>query len=441
MSDYMFMLENHLNADQMRVVNEVQILAGEANAPLYLTGGALRDMLGGFPTRDLDFTIEANPLKMGKILAERLKADILICDELRKRVELIAPGGQTVELAMARTERYAKPGAKPQVSPASIYDDLRRRDFTINSIALSLNKASRGLLLDPNMGQSDLEHRELRTVTSYTFYDDPGRLLRFIRLRVRLGLAIPERTQNQYQNAREAGMEKLIGPRVLWDELRHIAAEPNPPDLLQALETEGLLSLFSPALTGPKLNLPGFTKLQKTKQYIPFGLDIRLDNASLFLYMLTEKLSAKERAALVAATKMEPQETQGWQRLEGRAKKLETELKSARLQKASQVYRLLSKAPGDQLIFLLARSDQRLVQDRIKNYLQKYLPASFEVTDRDVEARGVKPGTPKFDKKRDEMIASRLDSRPKKPPVVPPPPEPTPVPSGSARGAGPRAGG
>ena len=99
------------------------------------------------------------------------------------------------------------------VRPATIHEDLRGRDFTINSIALSLNPASRGLLLDPNNGVGDLERKELRAVSNYTLYDDPIRLLRVLRFKVRLGFNIDERTKMQYDNAREAQLETRIPPR------------------------------------------------------------------------------------------------------------------------------------------------------------------------------------------------------------------------------------
>ena len=110
----MFMLESHLSTDQNRVVAEVQAAAAEANASLFLTGGAMRDMLGGFPIRDLDFTIESvNAPKIAKAVAKKTGARVSDEDDLRKSVELVFPGGVTAEIAMARQERYAKPGAKP----------------------------------------------------------------------------------------------------------------------------------------------------------------------------------------------------------------------------------------------------------------------------------------------------------------------------------------
>ena len=123
----------------------------------------------------------------------------------------------------------------------------------------------------------------------------------------------------------------------------------------------------------------------------------------------------------------------GSQKLPGTAKKLEKELKSPKLQKASQLYQVLSKAPGEAILYLLVYSEQRLVQDRIKNYFQKYLPASLEITDEMVAATGAAPGGPKFQRTKEEMILTRLDARPKKAPPEPPPPPPPPM-SSFARG-------
>ncbi len=419
MSDYMFMLESHLTPDQSRAAAQVQQFAAEANMNLFLTGGAMRDMVGGFPIRDLDFTVEGNAVKLGKAIAAKTGAEIVDTDENRKSIELKFPGDVTVGIGMARQERFSRPGARPSVQPATIHEDLRGRDFTVNAIALSLNRASRGLILDPTNGVGDIEHKELRAVSNYSLYDDPSRILRLIRFKVRLGYAIAERTAMQYQNVREAALETKIAPESLRNELRAIANDPSAGEILQALEQEKLIQLFSPGLEGPKLNLPAFAKLQKARQIAPFGAEFPVDNMALFLYFVTEKLSPKERTTLVKNCALEKADVTGWQKLEAASKKLEKELKSAKYQRASKLYTVLSEAPGEQMLFLLVKGGERIVIDRIKNYLQKYLPAAQEITDKDVIAAGGQPGTPKGEKLKAELIAKRLDSRPKK--VAPPP--------------------
>src|SRR5579863_6655147 len=323
MSDYVYILESHLSPDQNRVVEDVQQAAAQSNVNLFLTGGAMRDMLAGLRIRDLDFVVEGAALKVAKSICERTGAHMVSTDELRKSAELVFPSGVTAQIAMSRQEKYGRTGAKPQVSPATIQEDLRGRDFTCNAIALSLNKASRGLLLDPMNGLADIERHELRAISTYGFYDDPSRLLRLVRFRVRLGFTVEERTQMQVANAREAEVEKLIPARAFGEELRRISSEESPSEVLKALDEAGLLVLFSPALTGARLNHAGIAKFEKICRMLPDDVRHRAGRLGPFLFTLGEKLSAKEKQALIKSTEMPKADQDAWQKLDSRSHKLE----------------------------------------------------------------------------------------------------------------------
>jgi tRNA nucleotidyltransferase/poly(A) polymerase len=424
MSDYMFVLDSHLTSEQSKALAEVRDAAEKANLNLFLAGGAMRDMMGGFPIRDLDFTVEGGSVKFAKAVAQQAGAEVLAVDEVRKSVELRFPGEVMASISMARQEKYSKPAAKPQILPATIHEDLRCRDFTVNAIALSLGKASRGLLLDPTNGLGELSRKELRTISNYTLYDDPSRILRMIRFKTRLGFTVDERTMMQYQNVREAKLELKISPSAIKHELEQMAADPVAGDILKALEEEGLSTLISPPLTGAKLNLAGFQKLQKARQSLPFGLNFAIDTKALFLFLLFEKLSPKERAQLAKTIEFSKEEMESAHKLEARSNKLDKELSTAKLTRPSALYAILSKVPGEVLLFVLMRSNHRLALDRVKNYLQKYLPMAQEVSPKDVV--GAEPGTPKFQKLYAQMIAAKLDARPKKVVVEEPPPPPPP---------------
>jgi tRNA nucleotidyltransferase (CCA-adding enzyme) len=421
MSDYMFMLESQLSADQNRVLELVQAAAGAAGVNLFLTGGGMRDMLGGFKVRDLDFSVEGNALKLAKSLEEQ-GARTLVWDENRRSAELVFPSGVTAQVAMSRKERYAKTGAKPQVTPATIQEDLRGRDFTVNAMALSLNRASRGLLLDPTNGLADLGRREMRGTHPYVFYDDPARLFRLVRLRVRLSFTVEERTRMQFENARTADVENIVPPRTLLEELRHIAGEPSPAEVMQALDQDGLLASFSPALTASKLNLQALARLEKAAKLVESANIVAPPQFGAFLIAITSKLTPKETAGLFKAVEMPKAEIDQMRHLEPRARKLELALKSARVKKPSHVYQILADMPADEIIFLLGNSAQRVVQERIRNYLQKYVPAMREVAPAEWAALEGQPGTPKYHRSRQALVASRLDVRPRKPAA--PDPEP-----------------
>ena len=172
MADYIYTMELRLTPNQQKGVTLVQDIARAAGMNVYLTGGAVRDIISGHPIRDLDFTVQGNPLKLQKEL-ERAGSVIGGSDEDLHVVYATLPGGVRAEISSARIERYEKTGKPPIISPATIIEDLRRRDFTVNAMALSLNPGSRGLLMDPFNGAADIEAKLLRILHNYAFVEDP----------------------------------------------------------------------------------------------------------------------------------------------------------------------------------------------------------------------------------------------------------------------------
>jgi tRNA nucleotidyltransferase (CCA-adding enzyme) len=431
MSDYIYMLESHLSPDQNRAVEEVQTAAGAANVNVFLTGGAMRDMMAGFRIRDLDFVVEGSALKIAKAICDRTGAATVSTDDLRKSAELLFPSGVTAQIGTSHQEKFAKVGAKPTVTPATIQEDLRGRDFTCNAIALSLNRASRGLLLDPMNGLADLERKELRAVTTYGFYDDPTRLLRLMRFKVRLGFTIEERTQMQVANAREAETEKRITAQSVGEELKRIGAEDSPNEIFQTLAEAGLLALFSTALS-TKLNTAGLTKYEKAIRVLPDDTRWRAARFGTFMYCLNEKLSPKEKQALIKATELSKSDADVWQKLETHAKKLEAALRTPSVRKPSHIYHIVANATPEDVLFVLYHSTAKPVQERLRTYFEKLLPTVQEITPEEWATIDVKPGTPKFAKAREEFLNERLNRKPPKPVeedplAVAPPPVPEPV--------------
>src|SRR6201998_4509009 len=193
MPDYMFQLESRLSPEQRAAMVRIQELAVESGANLYLTGGAVRDMISGMSLRDLDFTIEGNPSKIVREL-EKGGAKVIAEDESLRSSELVLSGDVEGSISAAREDVYTHPGTKPETRFSTIMEDLRRRDFSINAIAISLNPNSRGLLLDPTNGLADLERREIRALSIHSFTNQPLRLLRALRYVARVGFKMENST-------------------------------------------------------------------------------------------------------------------------------------------------------------------------------------------------------------------------------------------------------
>src|SRR5438552_3645558 len=219
MPDYMFLLESRLSPEQRAVMLRVQELSAALGFNVYLTGGTVRDLVTGASLRDLDFTVEGNPSKIAHEL-EKGGAKILHEDEKFRHVELLFAGDCEGSISAARDDHYVRPGTRPEIRWSTIMEDLRRRDFSLNAIAISLNPASRGLLLDPTNGLSDIERAEVRALTIHSFTNQPVRLLRVLRYAARMGFKIEQRTQEWFDLAIERNLQETIAPEDAGDELR-----------------------------------------------------------------------------------------------------------------------------------------------------------------------------------------------------------------------------
>jgi tRNA nucleotidyltransferase (CCA-adding enzyme) len=211
MPDYMYLLESRLSAEQRAVLVRMQELGASSSSNIYLSGGAVRDVISGMPIRDLDFTVEGNPTRIIREL-EKEGAQILEEDEKLRRAELLFAGDVDGSVSAARDEVYVRPGTVPEIRWSTIMEDLRRRDFSVNAIAISLNPASRGLLLDPTNGLSDLDKHELRGLSIHSFTNQPVRLLRSLRFAARLSLKFETRTKEWFDLAMDRELYKQITP-------------------------------------------------------------------------------------------------------------------------------------------------------------------------------------------------------------------------------------
>lgn len=208
-----------------------------AGAPVYLVGGSVRDLLLGAARADLDLVVEGDIRPLAKALGGKL------VEHERFSTASVALDGLEIDIARARSEAYEHPGALPTVSPATITEDLDRRDFTVNSMALVLDGSSE--LLDPRGGVADLRAGVLRVLHERSFIDDPTRALRAARYAARLGLTLDAETERLL---READLDAVSTDRVVA-ELAHIAEEASSSSALELVERWGLLDLGP----GPRL--------------------------------------------------------------------------------------------------------------------------------------------------------------------------------------------
>lgn len=214
-------------------------MASEAGGAAFLVGGPVRDLLVGRASPDIDIAVEGPVRPITEALAERLDATVRKTTEFMTSTLLLA-GGMELDVARTRTETYPEPGALPVVEPATLAEDLGRRDFTVNAMAMALEPRLFGELVDPHGGREDLQRRELRVLHERSFTDDPTRMLRAARFMLRLDLTLEARTAELLARAVDDRRADGLSGARLRNELDAIFREA-PARGLAILQELGLL--------------------------------------------------------------------------------------------------------------------------------------------------------------------------------------------------------
>lgn len=428
MADYAYLLENRLSLNQRIVLEKVRDISREHGMTVFLAGGAVRDLTTGFPVRDLDFSVQGNALKLKKSL-EKSGAEVWGEHEASRTLFLWFKGVR-FEVSSARREEFPKPG-KPVYHWAAILEDLRRRDFTANAMAISLNDGSYGLLLDPLNGIADLESRTLRLVSPYGFIEDPSRLLRAVRLQSRTGWEMDERTRTRYENAKGESVIDSISPYLKGYELEEIVHEEDALKALKALESEGWMKEIFPAWTSAKADTRGLEALHQTLlQLLIQGIHPDLSAAQMEL--LTAKLAPKDLSALKRLFP-QPGFVKHWEKLEHSAKEFQKELLDRKNASPSATWKLLTSYSPEAVLWLAYTSKNAQVQTKFKNFATAWPEARQKIPTAMMLEMRITPDLPGYQDLVQEIFFQLMDSKlttdeqmraflePHSPPAPPPP--------------------
>lgn len=221
-----------------------------APSPIYAVGGYVRDLLLGLHTLDIDLVVQGDAIAVARHLGRRLKAAVTPHPRFGT-ARLRLPEWITIDLATARSERYPEPAALPEVWPASLLEDLGRRDFSINAMAARLERDRFGPLIDPFSGYEDLRRGRIRVLHDRSFIDDPTRIFRAVRFEARHRFAIAPDTIRLINAALRHRVVRHLAGRRIFAELFLIAKEPSPPRVVGRLRELGVLAAVNPKLAGP----------------------------------------------------------------------------------------------------------------------------------------------------------------------------------------------
>ncbi len=415
MSDYNFLMETRLSPEQFQVINHLSRVAADQRLNLFLVGGAVRDLMYGLQViRDLDFAVEGSAAKILRQLRAKPRASAgpglfqLVSehhDAYLDSADVVFNNGVRCEISMARAETYSRPGKRPEVQPAPIFEDLRRRDFSANAMAVSLHPNSRGLLLDPTNGAADIERRELRALHSRSFSEDPARIYRLLRLGLRLQFKPEGRTQIWVENALANRVWTNLDPAQQGRELRAILQEEHPARILKELSVRGLLAGLDRKLASKRIPYEQLNKLRSVVQSVPGA-----DAFYLNFHCLVSKLGGVLKRRMASKIIRDRKAVNVALGMEGEAKKLARVLASTKASLPSQVHSLLGGQPRHLLLFLLANYRQAKIQNRVKNFLLKFPVVRAKMPRAELLTLGLEAG-PKFEKIFYHLFLAQLDGK------------------------------
>lgn len=385
-------------------------VADDLGCGAYLVGGCVRDMLRRERNLDLDLVIEGDGIAFARQLGDRIGAKVTVHE--RFGTAAVIKGDFKLDVATARTEYYESPAALPKVESSSIKKDLYRRDFTINTLAVRLNKKDFGLLIDFFGGQRDLKEKAIRVLHNLSFVEDPTRTFRAIRFAERFGFKLTKHTENLIKLAIRMNIfDKLAGSR-LYDELELICSETNPTRAFRRLGDFAMLRVVHPKLVyTPVLE----TLLQSVHDAITWFdllyLGERYDKGALYIMALLRGLGQDERAAALARLSV-PDKPKG-KILRGLAT---ADSVMHRLQPSDPVatYHLLIDRDVESILFVLALAHEGERKRAVSEFLLKHRLLKPLIKGDDLKALGLQPG-PKyseiFSAVLDEKIRGRLATK------------------------------
>ena len=250
------LLKKSLDSSLLDLIHHIADESSALGFAIYLVGGSVRDLLLARPIVDLDLTLEGDAIKLARALVKKHGGDLTTHEKFFTATWTPqSSNSQILDLISARRETYSHPGALPAVTKSTLDDDLRRRDFTINAMAIRVDGDHFGELYDPLHGQSDLEKKLIRALHPNSFLDDPTRIFRAVRYAERYGFTIESETLKLVNDDSLKILSGLSGER-LRHEFDLIFEEPNPTALLKQITELGMLESIHPQLQVTSYELP-----------------------------------------------------------------------------------------------------------------------------------------------------------------------------------------
>lgn len=365
-------------------------IAARSGFKIYLVGGVVRDLILGKAIFDLDIVVEPDAIGFAQTLAQHFKT------KFRRHhtfgTATVYFGKYKIDFATARKEHYPHWGALPKVSPVTLKEDLFRRDFTINAMALSLNKKDYGQIIDFYNGLTDLRKGLIRILHPDSFLEDPTRILRAIRFEQRFSFKIEKNTYNLMKEALKVGAIRFVHAHRLRDEIILILKEPQPYRYIKRLDKLTKLSFIDDRL---RLNLATYQLLARVKKAITsykkrFKKHRKLDEWLLYLAAVVINLGQERIVKFLQRFDLRKGEKIRILSIKENLKKVK---RIGKKTTPYAVYQFLNPLSFEAIVFFYAYYNQKMIKKNIELFFDELAKVRLKTKGGDLSKLGIKPGT------------------------------------------------
>ncbi|MEA3488923.1 MAG: CBS domain-containing protein [Candidatus Omnitrophota bacterium] len=390
---------------------------------VFLVGGFVRDLLLGKENYDLDMVVEGNAIKFGRVLAEKIGGSLVVHRKfgtstlVKEWPKWLGPSLHPdnkfkIDIATARKEVYERPAALPTVEFSSLRDDVYRRDFTINAMAVNINKKNFGLFLDFFGGMNDLRRGVIRVLHDKSFIDDPTRIFRAVRFEQRFGFSIETHTEYLITHAVKREMFRRTENQRIRDELILILKEKDPEKAVFRMRELHELRFIHPELVLKRTIGKTFSDMRRRVKWYEAKaagkrqLDIWLMN----LMVILDKLTAEQTEEVLRKFVFTRSVSIRLRSFKKEADKAIKKLSSGKRMMPSRIYSLLEPFSHEVTLCAMAKTKSEVARRRIRRFFTEYNGTTLLVKGEDIKREGVKPG-PKYKKILRRILYKKLDGK------------------------------
>jgi tRNA nucleotidyltransferase (CCA-adding enzyme) len=387
-------------------------LADSLNVKIFMVGGSVRDLLLSQYISDLDLVVEGDGIQFAYALAKELKGILKRVHRRFGTAVVMTVDGLRVDVASARTEFYEHPGALPNVKFSSLKQDLFRRDFTINALAVKINRRDFGVLLDFFNGLEDIKNKKIRILHNSSFVDDPIRIFRAIRFEQRFGFTIEKQTEELLKLAVIDGFIKRLSSQRIIAELMHILEEPKPEECFNRLLKLNIFEQISPLLVWNEQFYDYFIKARESFKYLSSELNVpQISFKQLYLQIWLFKMDYQSIEKIGKMFGLSNKEIDRIGSLNSRLNYAIRKLTVSSYLPNSQIYAELSQFSFIEQIILFSIADKKeILLSRLKVYYDKFVHLKPNLNGNDLIGLGFKPG-PLLGKCLVELKKNKLDDK------------------------------